>query len=56
LTLSAKLPVISAGVMIANFSWKRAKIRNGIVAEKSGLGANPTLLNPKKVRGFPIKP
>jgi len=42
-TRSAKLPVINAGVMMANFSWNKAKSKNGKVGANNGCGPRPTL-------------
>ena len=53
---SAKLPVISAGVIMANFNWNRAKSKKGIFSENSGFGLNDTPLKAKNVAGFPTKP
>src|ERR1700679_782561 len=39
---SANAPVISAGVMMANISWKTIKVCSGIVAAYLGSGASPT--------------
>ncbi len=49
-TRSAKLPVISAGVMIANLSWNIEKTKSGIVSfssepEPSAAVSPPTPLN-----------
>ena len=53
---SAKAPVISAGVMIANLSWNRANRSSGIVAASAGCVAPPTPRNMKKVSGLPTRP
>ena len=50
------LPVMSAGVMMANFNWNRANNKNGTVPAKSALGLSPTFLNAKNVRGSPTMP
>ena len=61
-TRSAKEPVISEGVMMANFIWNNAKSAKGIEAPPKTLPAGvvytsaPTLRNIKKVRGLPITP
>ena len=48
--------MISAGVMIANFSWNSANTISGIVGARSGWVSAPTRVNMKKVRGSPINP
>ena len=55
-TRSANDPVISAGVMIANFSWNSANTISGIVGARSGCVDAPTRMNMKNVRGSPISP
>ena len=53
---SAKVPVIRAGVIIANFNWKKAKRTSGMVgANDHGFPSN-TSLNIKKVVGLPTTP
>jgi hypothetical protein len=42
--LSAIAPMMRAGVMTANMSWKREKRTRGMVAAKSATGAAPTFL------------
>ena len=53
---SAKAPLISAGVMIANLSWKSAKSRSGIVGDRRGSGASVTPRNNTKLNGLPTTP
>jgi hypothetical protein len=55
-TRSANDPVMSAGVMIANFRWNRAKMTSGMVGASPGCVAVPTCRNMKNVRGSPITP
>jgi hypothetical protein len=55
-TRSANDPVISAGVMMANFNWNSAKRISGMVGARSGCVEAPTRVNMKKVAGFPITP
>ncbi len=53
---SAKVPVINAGAMMANFNWKNAKSTRGMVgARDQGFPSN-TFLNIKKVEGLPMNP
>ncbi len=54
--LSARLPTIRAGVIMANFSWNRANRRNGIVGASVASVFSPTPLNMKYVSGDPIMP
>src|SRR3972149_8938607 len=58
LARSAKAPVISAGVMMANIAWKIMNASWGTpVAEVYGsAGSGPTALSPKKGRGPEIAP
>ena len=52
---SAKAPLISAGVMIANFSWKSANRSSGTVGESASCGADALTLEKKAyVRGAPM--
>jgi len=44
-TRSANDPVMSAGVMTANYNWNIAKTMIGIVGARSGCVAPPTPLN-----------
>ena len=55
-TRSANDPVISAGVMIANFRWNNAKMTSGIVGARPGWVLVPTWRNMKNVAGLPITP
>ena len=55
-TRSANDPVISAGVMIANFSWNSAKTISGIVGASAASVPAPTRLNMKNVAGLPMMP
>src|SRR6478736_1233761 len=55
-TLSAKVPVINAGVMIANFNWKNANSTNGIVGASDQGFPSSTFWNMKNDAGFPMKP
>ena len=51
------MPVISAGVMIANFSWNIAKTQQrDRRAPAPGAVAPPTPRNMKNVRGSPMRP
>ena len=47
---------MSAGVMIANFSWKSANTMSGIVGASDGCVSAPTRVNMKNVRGSPMMP
>ncbi len=51
-TRSANDPVISAGVMTANFNWNIANSASGIVGARSGCVAAPTPRNMKNVNGI----
>lgn len=56
LILSAKAPVIKAGVIIANLSWKKANNINGMVgARLQGFAPIPSPII-KKVEGLPMIP
>ena len=52
---SANAPVIRAGVIAANISWKAANRTNGIVTAYVALGVRPTPMKPTKSR-LPIRP
>ena len=47
---------MSAGVMMANFSWKSANRTSGIVGARSGCVRAPTCRNMKNEAGFPMRP
>ncbi len=47
---SAKAPVIRAGVIAANISWKAANSTNGTVGMYVSLGVSPTFMKPTKSR------
>jgi hypothetical protein len=53
---SANVPVISAGVMMANLSWKNANNTSGIVGASDQGFPSSTPLNMKNVVGSPMKP
>lgn len=55
-TLSAKDPVINAGVITANFIWNNANSRNGIVEARLLCGKVLTPSKKKYSKGFPMMP
>jgi hypothetical protein len=53
---SAKVPVMSAGVMIANIIWKSMNAWCGMVLEYASNGSTPTPLSPIQSRPPMIPP
>ena len=55
-TRSANAPVMSDGVMIANFIWKSAKSASGMVGAIASFTFAPTSRNMKNCDGLPMSP